>query len=96
MFSKRLTGKCQTKEESLRGLPMAKKTRACDVEKGYSAKATAAKLRRLADALEAGKAFRIQVAGEPVYIPAGTLFNIEHERDGKHEEIEFQFKWTNP
>ena len=64
--------------------------------KRYSAKATAAKLRRLADALEAGKAFRIQVAGEPVYIPAGTLFNIEHERDGKHEEIEFQFKWTNP
>ena len=41
-----------------------------DVEKVYSASEFAAKLRRLADALEAGERFEIQVAGERVYVPA--------------------------
>jgi amphi-Trp domain-containing protein len=78
---------------------MAKKTvkkKSRDVEKQYTTKETAEKLRRLADALEAGKPFRIQIAGRRVYIPADTLFNIEHEREGQHEEVEFQFKWLNP
>lgn len=66
-----------------------------DIEKKYTLGQTVEKLRRLADALEAGRAFRIQVAGKRVYIPAGTMFNIEHEREGKNEEVEFQFKWTN-
>jgi len=26
--------------------------------------------------------------------PPDALFNIEHEREGKHEEVEFQLKWT--
>lgn len=52
-----------------------------------------AKLRRLADCLEKGKSFQIQVAGERIYIPAGAIFNIEHEREGGMEEVEFQFKW---
>ena len=73
---------------------MKKKTKR-DVEKKYTTKQTVEKLRRLADALEEGKAFRIQVAGERVYIPANTMFNIEHEREGRHEEVEFQFKWVN-
>lgn len=43
---------------------MPKKTkRARDIEKVYSIKKFAEKLRRLADALEAGEQFRIQVAG---------------------------------
>jgi amphi-Trp domain-containing protein len=66
-----------------------------DVEKGYSVSQFAAKLRRLADALEAGERFEIQVAGERVYVPARAVFNIEHEREGNEEEIEFQLKWTN-
>jgi amphi-Trp domain-containing protein len=53
----------------------------------------AAKLRRLADSLENGKPFKIQIAGERIYIPTGATFNIEHEREGKAEEVEFQFKW---
>ncbi len=57
-----------------------------DVEKVYSAPEFAAKLRRLADALE---------AGERVYVPAHAEFNVEHEREGDEEEIEFQLKWTN-
>ena len=36
---------------------------------------------------------RIQIAGERVNIPAGGVFNIEHEREGDSEEVEFQFKW---
>ena len=66
-----------------------------DIEKVYSASEFVAKLRRLADALETGKKFEIQVAGERIYVPARSEFNIEHEREGNGEEIEFQLKWTN-
>ena len=66
-----------------------------DVEKIYAVSQFAAKLRRLADALEAGERFEIQVAGERIYVPARAVFNIEHEREGNEEEIEFQLKWTN-
>ena len=66
-----------------------------DVEKIYAVSQFAAKLRRLADALEAGERFEIQVAGERIYVPARAVFNIEHEREGNEEELEFQLKWTN-
>ncbi|ACL04157.1 conserved hypothetical protein [Desulfatibacillum aliphaticivorans] len=66
-----------------------------DVVKEYSVKQTVEKLRRLADCLESGKPFRIQIAGERVNVPAGAVFNIEHEREGSSEEVEFQFKWEN-
>ena len=65
-----------------------------DVEKGYSVKQTVAKLRRLADCIEQGKPYRIQVAGEKINVPADAVFNIEHEREGNSEELEFQFKWV--
>jgi len=52
-----------------------------------------AKLRRLADCIEAGKIFRIQVAGERVAIPSTARINIEHERAASGEEIEFQLTW---
>ena len=64
-----------------------------DIEKSYSVKQMVAKLRRLADCLESGKRFKIQIAGERIYIPARAIFNIEHEREGNQEEVEFQFKW---
>ena len=64
-----------------------------DIEKGYTTKQMAAKLRRLADCLEKDKPFRIQIAGERLNIPSGAIFNIEHEREGTMEEVEFQFKW---
>lgn len=65
-----------------------------DVEKGYSTAQTVEKLRRLADALENGTNFEIQVAGERIYVPARAEFTIEHEREGGEEELEFQFKWS--
>ena len=66
-----------------------------DVEQAYSVSQFVAKLRRLADALEAGERFEIQIAGKRIYVPARAEFNIEHEREGNEEEIEFQLKWTN-
>ena len=71
---------------------MAKKEER-DIEKVYATKEIVAKLRRLADALEAGEAFEIQVAGERIYIPATAEFSIEHERSDDGEELEFQLKW---
>ena len=66
-----------------------------DIERGYSVKQTVAKLRRLADHLEQGEPFRIQIAGERINIPARAVFTIEHEREGRAEEVEFQLKWEN-
>ncbi|MFC5289683.1 amphi-Trp domain-containing protein [Actinokineospora guangxiensis] len=65
-----------------------------DVEKVYSNAEVVAKLRRLADALESGSPFRIQIAGERVRVPARAQFSIEHERGDDEEEIEFQLKWS--
>ena len=64
-----------------------------DIEKGYPVNQVVAKLRRLADCLEQGRRFRIQIAGERISIPSKAIFNIEHEREGDTEEVEFQFKW---
>jgi amphi-Trp domain-containing protein len=64
-----------------------------DLEKVYPKADFIAKLRRLADSLEAGKPFVIQVAGERLRIPAEAVFNIEHEREGGREELEFQLLW---
>jgi amphi-Trp domain-containing protein len=66
-----------------------------DIEKVYSTEEFVAKLRRLADALETGKRFEIQVAGERIYVPDRAEFTVEHEREEGEEEIEFQLKWTN-
>ena len=66
-----------------------------DIEKVYSTSEFVAKLRRLADALEKGERFEIQIAGERIYVPVRAEFNLEHEREGNEEEIEFQIKWTN-
>ncbi|HPI91548.1 MAG TPA: amphi-Trp domain-containing protein [Deltaproteobacteria bacterium] len=70
---------------------MAKKKR--DMEKGYSRIQAAAKLKRLAEALEKGEPFRIQVGGERVTIPPDAVFTIEHDRTKTSEELEFEFSW---
>jgi amphi-Trp domain-containing protein len=49
----------------------------------------------LADAIEQGKKFEIQIAGERIYVPVRAEFSIEHEREGRDEEIEFQIKWNH-
>ena len=72
---------------------MARKT-SRDIEKSYPRAQFVAKLRRFADSLEQGEPFVIQIAGERIHVPARAKFNIEHERSGEEEEIEFQITWS--
>jgi len=65
-----------------------------DLTKAYPRADFVAKLRRLADSIESNEPFTIQVAGERLRIPADATFNIEHERSGSDEELEFQLLWT--
>jgi amphi-Trp domain-containing protein len=71
-----------------------KKKRKRDIEKNYPVKQFVKKLRRLADCIEQGQKFQIQVAGERISIPANAIINIEHERSGSVEELEFQLRWS--
>ena len=64
-----------------------------DIERGYTNAEFVAKLRRLADAIESGEKFEIQIAGERIYVPAKAAYTVEHERSDDEEEIEFQIKW---
>ena len=66
-----------------------------DVESIASVSEFVAKLRRLADALESGRSFRIQVAGERFTVPAGTHLSVEHERSDGVDEVELQLRWTS-
>ena len=66
-----------------------------DIEKTYPRREFVAKLRRLADALESGAPFAIQVAGRRLRIPADSSFNIEHEVAGGDHELEFQLRWRD-
>jgi amphi-Trp domain-containing protein len=68
--------------------------RSRDLERTYPRKQFVAKLRRLADALERERPFTIQVGGERLHIPAEAVFNIEHEREGDENELEFQLLWN--
>lgn len=74
---------------------MKRKTKR-DVEKAWPLDRFIASLRRLADALEAGRPFTIQVGGERIPVPLSAVVSIEHERTGASEELEFQLKWNRP
>ena len=65
-----------------------------EVEKSYSNKESVAKLRRLADALEQGEPFEIQIAGERIYVPPYATVEFEYEQgeDGERE-MEIEVKW---
>lgn len=65
-----------------------------DLTRTYSRQQFVEKLRRLADAIESQEAFTIQVANERLRVPADCEFNVEHERNGDEEELEFQVRWT--
>jgi amphi-Trp domain-containing protein len=65
-----------------------------DIEKDYPLPDFVDKLRRLADAIESGRRFEIQIAGERISVPVRATYNIEHERGDEEEEIEFQIKWS--
>lgn len=64
-----------------------------DVERAYSSKETADKLRRIADAIEQGRSFRIQVAGNRLRVPTDGEVQIELQSDGDKGEVEIEIKW---
>jgi len=66
-----------------------------EVEKGYSNKQTAEKLRRLAESIEQGKAFEIQVKGQRIYVPADAEIDFEYERTENIHELEVEIKWKS-
>ncbi len=74
---------------------MSKKIEEIEVEKGYSNKQTAEKLRRLAESIEQGKAFEIQVKGQRIYVPADAEIEFEYEREDDIHELEVEIKWKS-
>jgi amphi-Trp domain-containing protein len=64
-----------------------------DVEREVAVGDFVAKLRRLADALEGGTSFRIQIAGERFRVPRDAELSVEHERGDDEEEVELQLRW---
>lgn len=66
-----------------------------DVERGVTPQTFINTLRRLADALEAGEPFRIQVANKRFTVPQDAELSIEHEAQGGEEELELQLRWKS-
>jgi amphi-Trp domain-containing protein len=64
-----------------------------DVERVVGAKQFAAALRRVADAVERGEPFQMQVLNTRFTVPAVAEFSIEHEVEGSAEELELQLRW---
>lgn len=64
-----------------------------DIEKDVSTTQFVDTLRRLADALEAGESFRIQVANARFTVPADARIVIEHEVSDGEEELALELQW---
>ena len=64
-----------------------------DVEKNVPKDRFIETLRRIADALEKGESFRIQIENERITVPADCELLVEHERDDEVDEVELQFRW---
>lgn len=64
-----------------------------DVDRDCSKSEFVAVLRRLADTLEKGEPFRIQVAGKRFVVPGGAELVVEHEVEGDDEELAFELRW---
>jgi amphi-Trp domain-containing protein len=65
-----------------------------DVERVHNREHFVATLRRVADAIERGEPFRIQVAEQRFSVPADAELSIEHEVEGVREELELQLRWS--
>jgi amphi-Trp domain-containing protein len=64
-----------------------------DVERIETPARFAALLRRIADAVERGEAFRVQVLDKRFTVPADAALSVEHEAEGEDEELELQLRW---
>lgn len=64
-----------------------------NVEQTFAKRETALKLRRIADAIEAGKTFRVQINGNRVFVPAGARVDIEIQHEEYDGEVEVDISW---
>ncbi len=64
-----------------------------DVERNTTTEIFVETLRRLADALEKGEPFRIQVQNARFTVPRDAALSVEHEVSGDEEELELQLRW---
>jgi amphi-Trp domain-containing protein len=64
-----------------------------DTEKTYTVSQNVAKLRRLADALEQGKPFEIQIDNNRISVPPDATIEFEYEKNKDGEEIEIEISW---
>ncbi len=67
-----------------------------DVEKNVPSAQFVETLRRLADSIEAGDSFRIQIANKRFTIPSDAELVIEHEIEDGAEEVSFELQWKAP
>ena len=65
-----------------------------DIEVSHEVSTFVAELRRLADALEQGADYMIQIDDQEVRIPTDAVLSIAHERDDGEVELEFQISWS--
>ncbi|MGH1489738.1 MAG: amphi-Trp domain-containing protein [Acidimicrobiales bacterium] len=66
-----------------------------DIEKNVPTSQFVETLRRLADSLEAGESFRIQVQNKRFSVPPDAEIVIEHEIDGGREELALELQWAS-
>lgn len=66
-----------------------------DIEKDVPKSQFVETLRRLADALESGEPFRIQIAGKRFQIPRDAALVIEHEVEDGAEEVSLELQWKS-
>lgn len=65
-----------------------------DVEKDVPVGYFVSTLRRLADALERGEPFRVQVKGRRFVVPPGAQLVVEHEVAEGREELALELQWA--
>lgn len=65
-----------------------------DIERDVSVDYFVGTLRRLADAIERGEPFRIQVANRRFVVPAGARRVVEHEVADGREELALELQWA--
>ncbi|MEN9786668.1 MAG: hypothetical protein RLZZ299_1932 [Pseudomonadota bacterium] len=66
-----------------------------DVEQDCTRTRFVETLRRVADAVEAGEGFRIQVGGHRFVVPSDATLAIAHEAADGSEELELQLSWSS-
>jgi amphi-Trp domain-containing protein len=65
-----------------------------EVEKSYELPEFVAELRSLADALESGGEFTMEIEGETVTVPAAaTVVSVKYEQEDGVAAMEFQLSW---